>query len=52
MAHLKINLMFLVPVYVSGSCIMACCRPEFRVETISHVNKTIYNRVACNCEYL
>jgi len=33
--------------YVSSSCVMA----EFRVDTSRHLNKNIYKRVGCVCEY-
>ena len=37
---------------VSSSCIVAWLWPEFRLETICHINKTIYKWVGCDCEYL
>jgi len=44
--------MFLVPVFVPSTCVMAWRRTKFRVETSCRTNQTIYRWVVCVCEYL
>jgi len=45
-----LQLVLLVSLYDSSSGVTAWWRPEFRVETSCHTNKTVYKWVGCDCE--
>jgi len=46
----EFQLMLLVSVYVSSSCVVTWWWPKFGVETGCHINKTIYKGVGCDSE--